>query len=67
MAGCRYLSLHQDYHQEHVFYTISKWDSQQDLDLYRDSELFATTWAATKQLFNDRPSAYSLVEQQIVS
>jgi len=61
--GCLYLSLHKDYHASGVFYTLSKWESQENLDEYRESELFKTTWAATKKLFNDKPKAHSLVEQ----
>ena len=59
-SGCQYLSLHRDHHSPNVYYTISKWDTQQDLDDYRNSELFKTTWAKTKILFTDKPSAYSL-------
>ncbi len=64
--GCEYLSLHRDYHTPNVFYTVSKWNSQNELDEYRESELFAKTWAATKKLFNDKPQAHSLVEQEII-
>ena len=59
-SGCNYLSPHKDHHQSNTYYTLSIWDSQQDLDDYRDSELFKTTWAKTKILFADKPKAYSL-------
>ncbi|WP_421876896.1 putative quinol monooxygenase [Marinoscillum sp.] len=58
--GCQYLSLHRDHHYPSTYYTVSKWDSQADLDAYRDSELFESTWAKTKALFADKPKAYSL-------
>lgn len=58
--GCEYLSLHRDHHSEYIFYTLSKWKSQEDLDQYRHSELFKTTWSKTKVLFKEKPSAYSL-------
>lgn len=58
--GCVYLSLHRDHHHSNVYYTVSKWHSQEDLDAYRHSELFISTWAKTKVLFNDKPSAHSL-------
>ena len=67
MNGCQYLSIHQDHHFPNVFYTVSKWDSQNDLDIYRDSELFQKTWSATKTLFNAKPSAHSLVEREVIN
>lgn len=58
--GCQYLSLHQDHHSAQVFYTLSHWESQAHLDAYRGSELFKTTWTATKRHFADKPIAFSL-------
>lgn len=58
--GCEYLSLHQDFHQPHIFYTLSRWQTQANLDQYRESELFRSTWSQTKQLFSARPQAFSL-------
>lgn len=58
--GCQYLSLHQDHHDENVFYTLSHWNTQEDLDSYRASALFKDTWARTKVLFADKPQAFSL-------
>jgi quinol monooxygenase YgiN len=60
MPGCMYLSLHRDHADANVFYTLSKWDSDADLQNYRNSELFAGTWAATKALFAGKPQAWSL-------
>ena len=60
MPGCRYLSLHRDHHHSNIYYTISRWDQQSDLDYYRASELFKNTWKATKALFDDKPAAFSL-------
>ena len=62
--GCLYLSLHQDEDNKQVYYTISRWDSPADLEAYRQSELFKTTWAATKILFSAKPIAYSLAPLQ---
>ncbi len=58
--GCQYLSLHRDHQDLHIYYTVSKWNSQEDLDAYRHSKLFRSTWAKTKALFADKPSAHSL-------
>ncbi len=62
--GCEYLSLNRDVNEPNVFYTISHWQSELHLENYRQSELFRRTWAATKILFNEKPSAHSL--QKIV-
>lgn len=58
--GCSGVELMQDFDQENVFYTYSKWDGQENLNAYRHSDLFAGVWKATKALFNDKPLAYSL-------
>ncbi len=60
MPGCHYLSLHRDHHRANTYYTLSHWENQEALDRYRETELFKTTWAATKLLFNDKPQAFSL-------
>ena len=65
VPGCRSLQLHRDAVHPWVRYTYSTWDAVSDLEAYRHSDLFAEVWPATKQLFGDRPQAYSLqfVEQ----
>ncbi|MEQ8471191.1 MAG: putative quinol monooxygenase [Marinoscillum sp.] len=60
MEGCEYLSLHVDHHHPNIYYTVSKWQSQAALDTYRQSDFFKNTWARTKVLFSEKPSAYSL-------
>lgn len=62
--GCEYLSLHKDHYNRNVYYTLSRWRSQQHLDNYRNSELFQSTWAKTKLLFSENPKAYSLDKLQ---
>ncbi|MFA6261797.1 MAG: antibiotic biosynthesis monooxygenase family protein [Bacteroidia bacterium] len=58
--GCKGLRLLKDLHHDHVFLTYSYWDSEDDLNAYRNSELFKTTWAQTKILFNQKPIAWSV-------
>ncbi len=58
--GCKGVDLTRDILQPNIFITISIWDSVASLDNYRNSELFKTTWAQTKILFNERPDAWSL-------
>jgi quinol monooxygenase YgiN len=61
--GCSSLQLMQDDKEANVLYTISTWESPEQLETYRNSELFATTWQFTKTLFNDKPLAYSLTDK----
>ena len=57
--GCQHLELWQDENQKNIFMTYSHWDSSEALENYRQSELFRTTWAATKVLFSAKPVAFS--------
>lgn len=58
--GCKLLTLYQDKHNSAVFFTYSYWESEEDLEAYRNSELFTSVWAATKVHFNDKPMAWSV-------
>ena len=60
--GCNHVELCKDSKLDHVFYTFSKWDSVEDLEKYRHSELFEEVWAKTKKMFGGKPSAYSLMQ-----
>jgi quinol monooxygenase YgiN len=57
--GCQHLELWQDLNTPHVFTTHSHWVGAEALEKYRQSELFKTTWAATKVLFAAQPQAFS--------
>ena len=57
--GNRHLELLRDPDNPGVRMTYSLWDSANDLKAYRQSELFRTTWAATKVLFAGKPVAFS--------
>jgi quinol monooxygenase YgiN len=58
--GCRHLELLRDLDQPAVYVTYSHWESPEALEQYRRSALFKTTWAATKLLFADRATAFSV-------
>ena len=58
--GCTNLSLHQDDEQKNVFFTISHWESKDDLEAYRQSLLFKETWSKVKLLFDEQPKAFTL-------
>jgi heme-degrading monooxygenase HmoA len=54
------LELYQDKTNKCIFFTYSYWESEEDLENYRKSELFNEVWAFTKKLFNDKPEAWSV-------
>ncbi len=58
--GNRFLELYQDKNNKSIFFTYSYWETEQDLENYRNSELFDGIWSFTKKLFNDRPEAWSV-------
>jgi quinol monooxygenase YgiN len=62
MPGCQYLELLNDVSNPNVFTTYSKWDSEEDLNNYRNSDVFGKVWPRTKALFAEKPVAWSTVK-----
>lgn len=58
--GCEFLELYRDKHNTNVFFTYSFWNTEEDLEHYRHSDLFKNVWAQTKPLFNAKPEAWSV-------
>ena len=58
--GNRLLELYQDKTNKSVFFTYSYWETEQDLENFRNSELFFEIWTTTKKLFNNKPEAWSV-------
>lgn len=58
--GCKHIELLRCKDPDHVFFTLSVWDSEEALENYRRSELFRDTWGKTKVLFSDRPQAWTV-------
>ena len=58
--GCQFLELYRDKHNTNIFFTYSYWNTEDDLNNYRDSDLFKSVWAKTKPMFNAKPEAWSL-------
>lgn len=65
--GNHQLDLLRDPNQPNVRITYSLWESADALEAYRQSELFRTTWAATKLLFAERAVAFSAEKLETVS
>ena len=57
--GCEHVELLNDVENPHIFFTRSIWRTEDDLNLYRHSELFKATWAKTKVLFAQKPEAWT--------
>ena len=58
--GCTHLELLQDEFNPSIFFTYSLWESEEHLQRYRKSDVFATVWSATKMHFNERPEAWTV-------
>lgn len=58
--GCHSLELLHGIGESSTFFTVSQWESERALENYRNSSLFADTWARTKSLFSQRASAWTL-------
>ncbi|KVV15163.1 putative quinol monooxygenase [Flavobacterium sp. TMP13] len=58
--GNCFLELYQDKNNKNIFFTYSYWETEADLENYRQSELFKSVWSFTKKLFNEKPEAWSV-------
>ena len=57
--ACNRLEMLEDINDVNIFFTYSWWDSEDDLNNYKNSELFKDVWSKTKILFNKNPEAWS--------
>ncbi len=58
--GCSYLQLYQDREDPTIFFTYSRWDNDDALQAYRESDFFKKVWGRTRLLFDKRPEAWSV-------
>lgn len=65
MQGCTHLELLNDVNEKNIFFTYSYWESENDLNNYRNSDVFIKVWTQTKALFIAKAEARS-VEQKVV-
>lgn len=61
--GCEKVLLLQDIANPAVYFTYSWWQSEADLNNYRNSELFKGVWSFTKSLFAIKAEAWSVTEK----
>ena len=60
MPGIVSLKLYQDESNQNIIFTHSTWLNKSSLDEYRNSNTFGEIWPKTKELFADKPMAWSL-------
>lgn len=65
--GVKHLELLQDKNIKNCFFTYSIWESENHLEMYRNSELFNGIWKVTKPMFSEKPSAWSVDSIQKLS
>jgi quinol monooxygenase YgiN len=58
--GCTEMFLYKDKAQANVYFTISTWELEIDLERYRKSEFFKEVWFFTKELFEVKAEAWSI-------
>lgn len=58
--GCEFLELYQDKNNKCIFFTYSHWQSEKDLNAYRNSDFFKEVWSKTKTMFTHKPEAWSV-------
>lgn len=58
-AGCSSLELLQDIKRPNLFFTKSLWESEDQLNNYRSSDLFRSVWTEIKPNFCEDPQAWS--------
>lgn len=69
VQGCHRVELIKHPEIEFGYSTLSMWDSEDDLNSYRNSVYFCETWKMLKPLFTTKAVAvtYELIHQSIVS
>ncbi len=58
--GCIEMFMTQDMHNPAIFITHSKWETEDDLNKYRNSELFQVIWPTIKPWFEQKAEAWSM-------
>ena len=57
--GCKGMQLLLDKNNKGVVFTYSKWESEEALEKYRNSDLFQSIWPVVKKWFDAKPQAWS--------
>ena len=57
--GCKGMKLLRNQNDPRILFTYSEWESNEDLENYRKSELFGEVWPTVKEWFDEKAEAYS--------
>jgi len=57
--GCHGMQLTQDAKDNCIIFTYSQWESEIELDVYRNSETFGEVWPNIKPWFKAKPEAWT--------
>src|SRR4051812_5724972 len=57
--GCNMLQAWHDISDRRIFFTYSLWDTEADLNVYRDSAFFLQFWKTVKQWFDAKAEVWS--------
>ena len=58
--GCISVDMMKNIHQQNEYFTYSIWQSEDDLNIYRNTVLFNSIWKILKSNFSEKPEAWSL-------
>ncbi len=64
--GCNYLEIWRDKGDDTIFFTHSRWESTEHLEVYRNSPIFKEVWATTKAMFRSKAQAWSVDSVEVV-
>jgi quinol monooxygenase YgiN len=64
--GCTFLELYRSKEDPTLFFTYSYWESDSQLQEYRQSPNFKALWRKLKPLFSMRPEAWSVEKIDIL-
>ena len=64
--GCNRLELLKVKDKSNIFMTYSFWDDESFLNNYRNSDLFKGIWSVTKKMFNDKPEAWTVTQEDVL-
>ncbi len=59
--GCLDVKLVFDSNNPKIHFTISTWESETDIENYRNSQLFKSIWSTVKPWFENKAQAWSTV------
>jgi quinol monooxygenase YgiN len=60
--NCFGMKLLRDKNNPSIVFTYSKWENEEALNTYRDSELFGQVWLTIKPWFQEKAEAWSVEE-----